>query len=800
LFNIPIQSVIVFLCCMGFCFGPYQVQVADCAPATNQNLLINGDFEKGFDGWLPLWTRAARTGKAVLDSSQGHGGTQAVRIEYTGDQDWSLAQAPKINVKPGDIFELSAWVRVQGTGEATLGVITRDSNERVLDWSHAGRTVFETTNGCRVRARFIIPPEVATIQPRLIGSRPATVWVDDVVLTRQGNLDSLRNTNLPAAVSIQNKALEVTFHTTDGQFEIKDRRLNRTWSQQSSLSPLIVLNTTPHKGRLELRLLDPSAMREIEATLQLDDNRAEYIVTLKAQGEMDESLYWPASFTSVKGQLLILPVNEGISYPVDDESLPQMQYSLYSGHGLCMPWYGATDGDVGWMALVETPDDAAVRLPRQDGLLGLVPEWQPQKGQFGPDRIIRYILFDRGGYGAMAKRYREYAKKTGLFKTLSEKRKAVPAVDLLVGAVNVWCWDSDAPTFCREMQALGIQRILWSNQRPPSELKALNELGVLTSRYDIYQDAMNPANFPKLRWLHPDWTSEAWARDDLMIGKNGEWIRGWEVETKDGKMLPCGTLCDRQAVAYAQKRIPADLATHPYRCRFIDTTTASPWRECYHPKHPMTRTESKYFKMELLRTVSEKCGLVCGSETGHDAAVPYVHYFEGMLSLGPYRVPDAGRDMMRVWNEVPESVAKFQTGHRYRLPLWELVYHDCVVAQWYWGDYNNKLPALWDRRDLWNTLYGTPPMFMFNRQSWEANRERFVRSYQMIAPVARATGYSEMLSHEWLTSDHAVQRTRFANGVVVTVNFGDTPYTLSDGVLLPPLGHRVEGAGGDRVR
>lgn len=161
-------------------------------------------------------------------------------------------------------------------------------------------------------------------------------------------------------------------------------------------------------------------------------------------------------------------------------------------------------------------------------------------------------------------------------------------------------------------------------------------MGVLTSRYDIFQDAMNPENFPKLRWLHSDWTGDAWANDDLMIGKDGDWLRGWEVETKEGnKMIPCGTLCDRQAVSYAQKRIPAELATSHYRCRFIDTTTASPWRECYHPKHPMTRTESKQYKMELLRYVSEECNLVCGSETGHDAAVPYVHYFEGMLSLGP---------------------------------------------------------------------------------------------------------------------------------------------------------------------
>jgi hypothetical protein len=362
-----------------------------------------------------------------------------------------------------------------------------------------------------------------------------------------------------------------------------------------------------------------------------------------------------------------------------------------------------------------------------------------------------------------------------------------------VGAVNIWCWDRDAAAWCRELRACGIQRILWSNALPPDQIKALNDLGVLTSRYDIYQDAMNPENFPRLRWKHPDWTSEAWTNDDLMIGADGQWVRGWEVETKDGGMVPCGTLCDRQAVAYAKQRIPADLETHPYRSRFIDTTTASPWRECYHPKHPMTRTESKHFKMDLLQYVSEGCGLVCGSETGHDAAVPFAHYFEGMLSLGPYRVPDSGRDMLRAWDEVPERVARFQTGQGYRLPLWELVYHDCVVAQWYWGDYNNKLPKLWDRRDLWNALYGTPPMFMFNRQIWEANKDRFVKSYQTAAPVARATGYSQMLSHEWLTPDHAVQRTRFANGVVVTANFGDAPWSLPGGERLPSLECRVDG-------
>ena len=80
-----------------------------------------------------------------------------------------------------------------------------------------------------------------------------------------------------------------------------------------------------------------------------------------------------------------------IAYFFQDPALSSMTYHLYGGHGLCMPWYGAMDGmndmtempdaakdlttsrAAGWMALVETADDAAVRIPRQDGLLALAP-------------------------------------------------------------------------------------------------------------------------------------------------------------------------------------------------------------------------------------------------------------------------------------------------------------------------------------------------------------------------------------------------------------------------------------------
>jgi len=304
---------------------------------------------------------------------------------------------------------------------------------------------------------------------------------------------------------------------------------------------------------------------------------------------------------------------------------------------------------------------------------------------------------------------------------------------------------------------------------------------------------MDPQIVEEKLWrAHRDWTQAGWPQD-LMLDQNGNRRKGWRVKGKDSQMYPCGVLCDKQAPKYARQRVTEELESHPYRCRFIDTTTASPWRECYHPDHPMTRSESRHWKMELLRFVSEEMKLVTGSETGHDAAVPYVHYFEGMLSLGPYRVPDAGRNMIKIWDEVPERVAKFQVGHKYRLPLWELVYHDCVVVQWYWGDYNNKLPALWDKRDLFNILYGTPPMFMFNRQIWKQNKNRFAQSYKDICPVARAVGYAEMIDHRFLTANRDVQQTAFSNGVTITVNFGDRPYSLPDGTELAPMSYHVSG-------
>ena len=754
-----------------------------------ENAVANGGFESGLDHWRS-WARAANALTTTVDRQEPHLGQAALRLEHRGPEDWSLEPVLRLDVRPGDLVELECWVRLEGDGTATLCASTWDAQGKVVAWSSGDRTASALPGWQHLRSRVLVAGNVAQIQPRLIGYGPATIEVDDYTVVRAGNLLGSRPLDLPGSLTLSNAALEVTFRTDDATWSVAPRPDGRRWTQQPFSRDCLVRSAAVQDGLLRCELLHVGSGLELAATLRLEAGRPEVLLELSAQGEMPADIRFPHPFLGQPGDYLVVPMNEGISYPVDDPAVSPLHLVAYGGHGICMAFFGLTDGARGQMAILETPDDAAIRVDRLDGRLVIVPEWQSQQGRFGYARRLRYVFFDRGGHVAMAKRYRAHARQLGLVRTLAEKRQANPNVDRLIGAVNVWCWDRDAVSLVCDLQAAGIERILWSNRQSPDRLKALNELGVLTSRYDIYQDVMAPTNFARLQWIHPDWTTNAWPQD-VILDRRGQWLRGWGVETRDGSLVPCGVICDRQALPYARERIPAELATHPFLCRFIDTTTAAPWHECYHPDHPMTRSDSRRWKMELLRYVSEDCRLVTGCETGHDAAVPFLHYFEGMLSLGPYRVPDAGRRMSQIWTNVPTPVAQFQLGHAYRLPLWELVYHDCVVAQWYWGDYNNKLPALWDKRDLFNLLYGVPPMFMFDRRLWEKNRDRFLQSYTNTCPHVRRVGYQEMTDHRFLTPDRSVQQTAFANGVQITVNFGATEFRLPDGGVVGALGYRV---------
>ena len=70
---------------------------------------------------------------------------------------------------------------------------------------------------------------------------------------------------------------------------------------------------------------------------------------------------------------------------------------------------------------------------------------------------------------------------------------------------------------------------MWSNNQDKEVISKLNDLGVLTSRYDIYQDVMNPAYYNLVSYIHEDWLPQAYP-NDIATYKDGSFVQAWGYE------------------------------------------------------------------------------------------------------------------------------------------------------------------------------------------------------------------------------------------------------------------------------
>ena len=521
-------------------------------PAPNQNLLTNGRFEQGMDGWDNPWAREGKiTAKEI--SSDSHGGEKAAQVEHTGEKDWSFPWKNHVEVTPGEVFRLSGWIRVQGKGNVTPCVTLYDAEHQPMDWVYGEATLTASDGWRRFESQFAIPRGVGFIWPRVVGNGPATVLLDDLSLVREGMLPEMEKTPLTKTATLENALVRMDFSAEDGTFTLLDKRTDHTWRQKASL-PVMVLNVAQTAESVVAKMIEPETLRQFSVTWRLDPRAAEVLVDIEGVGPLDGELRYPYPFVSDpsrQNDQLIMPVNEGIAYPVDDETLHEMWYHLYGGHGLCMGWYGMTGGgtgtgDDGLMTIVETPDDAAVHTPAAGRAVVPRPHLAgSEKGEFGPARRLRYVLFDSGGYVAMCKRYRDVLQEPiGLFKTLSDKRQENPNVDLLIGAVNVWCWDADRGRKMPRDARIGHRPHSLERIGPkPETLREAQRNGRPHQPVRHLPGLHEPGQFPQApRHVHGDWTCDQWP-DGIIIDKNGDWSRGWQGQGKGRDVLPLRAAC-----------------------------------------------------------------------------------------------------------------------------------------------------------------------------------------------------------------------------------------------------------------
>lgn len=593
---------------------------------------------------------------------------------------------------------------------------------------------------------------------------------------------------------IQDAILRVSFNDVSKQLTVLDKRSGKVWEQYALSDKFPVHNVSQTGKTLTIRF---SGNQPFTAAFTLTP-ASELEVAVNASAEMPiTEMAFPAAFKSPANHYLLLTDGEGLLLPVEDKEYPLGNgITYFCGGGLSMAWMGMTDKDfkTGYMAILQTPYDAHLRPARTKEGISFQPVWIASKEQFGYTRKLTYVFFDKGGYVAQCKRYRQHSWSANGVVSLAENRNKLPAIDKMVGGVHIYVWDNARnAAFAKELRDSGIGKamFLWNaNHLPypsPGYNDSLKTLGYVSGAYELYTDAhpRDTANYDLSK-------SAAFLKLNAFPGM----FNKITARKKDGTTYSnqFGHYTDPQAIyPEVMKRIKKEMAIWPNETFFVDVVAANGLYECYAKEHPLTRQQWAEAHKKTLQVISDSHSVFLGAEWGADFAVAQSVYAHGMMTLhrtwwgteinnkssiyyyGDWRNGQRPSIMLGT-RTAPPLYLKYSINEALRVPLYELVYHDAVVTSWRWEDANHHAPELWWKKDLFNMLYGNAPLWSLDRDRWEAFKATFIKSYKTVAPWIQQIGYDEMISHRFVSGDKKVQETVFSSGKKLVVNFGDEDY------------------------
>jgi len=467
-------------------------------------------------------------------------------------------------------------------------------------------------------------------------------------------------------------------------------------------------------------------------------------------------------------------------------------------------------------------------------------------------RAFRVHFLGKGDYVSIGKAYREIAREKGLLVTWDQKLKEEPQRAKLFGAANIklwsaldrrmneestkeeavhvnWTFDEAAQVAEHLKRDLKLDKVLFTvggwihrgyDNQHPDILPAAPEcggdeafsdcarrvlsLGYLFCLHDNYQDIYRDS---------PSWNERLVMKNaDGKLTRGGHWAGGLAYLT-----------CSQMALELARRpqNLPAVKKLSNANCYFIDTTYAAGLQECFDAAHPLTRGDDMKWKQALSDYARGIFG-VFGSECGREWAIPHSDFFEGLTGVSGREYHDA---------KLPETLGATV------VPLFELVYHDCIAIYGKYG-YDPKHAAryvlhhislgrplnyhsipghlYWQQPEAANKeqskegpgaapLQGDPALFTHADNGWAAGlqvMDRFIKNtHEVLSPLNELTARMQMTQHEFLTSDRTIERTVFGEGagqVQAIVNASATNFVCSSKsggqVTLPPFGFLIESA------
>jgi hypothetical protein len=520
------------------------------------------------------------------------------------------------------------------------------------------------------------------------------------------------------------------------------------------------------------------------------------VVTLSVEGEAlrltisgakGSSLAWPMP-PATRGTWLI-PDGEGMAYRADDpfwRAAHGQEKCLGGTTLLSFPAWSYLDGRY------------AVTYALGDGLLsrlclhdenGLRAGLKHVFGD-GAETVDLLLALRPPEPLAPALFYRQILKARGRFRSLADK--ATPDLPRLFAAPHAYVFDDGRDlAFLDDLKALGIDRMVLSyDQDPrgqkhivgPAYLNKAKALGYLAGPYEAFGNAQPVAT--------ADMPSAVWS-DDLypsgcIIDMAGKVVVGFAGR---GCEMSSEALVRRQGPFVPAERYAGHVADGANQV-FVDVDAFGDFHEDHSPDHPMSMARDRTNLMARLGLAIDRFKLVLGSENVTAWSGGVTHYSHGTAQahasaiwpiladqerFGGFWPPDRPGIFFKPFQPTPDE-ARLLFGAADRLPLFEAAFHDSVVATDRWEFGLMKVPSAARGRFARSLLYGTPTMWSLDRRElarvapWlKAAQDGFRGIHGAGAPVALA-------SFRWLTPDRLVQQATYADGRVLTANFGEAAW------------------------
>ncbi len=328
--------------------------------------------------------------------------------------------------------------------------------------------------------------------------------------------------------------------------------------------------------------------------------------------------------------------------------------------------------------------------------------------------------------------------------------------------------------------------------RHPTAVAKARELGYLIGPYDSYHSIHHPNE-------QDTWET---AQFDLSLYETGAVVNADGTKNRGFKKKGYH-LSPLVAQPYVEDRVNGIVTQMPmdFNTWFIDCDAYGQLFDDYSPSHPATQLDDMNARLARMAWIRDTHNMVVGSERGAAYAATTIHFAHGMTVpvigwgdpdmkektspyyIGAYWPPEGPAIHIKQVPLKPNYLYHYYDP-RFRLPLYQIVFHDSVIATHHWGSGSLKFENAIETLALLELLYNVPPLYHLNMAEFSKHKAWIQRYYAFFSPLHRQIGGQTMTDFEWLNDNRQVQRTEFGSTVELIANFGTDPFEY-EGVMVP---------------